>query len=304
MTYIHTNKSLLVGTETSFGTGGTANRDVGLILTDVSTNVSKELIESWAISSLTLQHLNAGVQEGKLSISGEFQRGKLLEYVFGAVAHTNTGSDTTHTYTVGNNSALFYSGLIGSTVTSAAFTGMLADSCEISSAINGHVLASFEFRGKSPTIGTTSTAHVQSALPVFPHSMVNITVAGLTPVLVQEASLIITKENRLSDSLGSVDHVFGATTQFKVEWKCKVGLTSNQYHSLGKSAEAAGNFVFDAHNGVTLGSGRRALTITCSGKTSEVNELVSVGELVYVEISGTGSLTTATSVDNITSANW
>lgn len=305
MTYSHLDKVLLVGTETSWATGGTANKTVGLLLEDVQSSVNKELIETYSIGNLGLQSLNAGVQEGKLSISGEYQHAKLFEYVFGTVAHALTSADTTHTFTLsGVTSATFLSDLNRTTDVSLAYTGMLCESAEISSVINENVKCKFEFRGKFPTVGTSAGTASQSTLSVHPHTNVSITIAGSAATEVQESTVTLTREVRLSDSLGSADHQYGAATQFKVEWSAKVGFNANTYHNLAKATEAAGNFIFAVDNGTALGSGKRAFTITVSSKTMEVNELVSVGELVYCEVKGTGTLSSCTSVDNIAQANW
>jgi len=305
MTYNHIDKVVLIGTETSWATGGTANKGVGLILDDVQSSLSKEVIESFNVGDLDVQHVSAGVQEGKLSISGEYQNAKLFEYLFGTVAHALSTSDTTHTFTLsGATSATIKSDLNGTTDTSLAYTGMLVESLELSSSINETVKVKAELRGKFPTVGTSGGAAVQSAIPVSPHSFVSITVAGSAASEVQESSINFTKEIRFSDSLGSNDHEYGASTQIKVEFTAKVGFSANTYHNLAKASESSADFIFSIDNGTSLGSGKRALTVTVDSLTQEVNELVTVGELVYCDVKGTGIISSCTSVDNILEANW
>ncbi len=305
MTYNHTSKSVIIGTETSFGTGGSPNKALGICIDDVQSNLTKEIIESFCVGSLEVQHLSAGIQQGKISFSGEYQYGKLLEYVFGTVGHADTASDTTHTYTVSAvTSATIHSALDGTTDTSLVYTGMFCESLEISAALNETVKMNASFTGKFPTVGSSATAHVQSSIPVSPHSYVTITVGGSVASETQEANITITKDTKFTDGMGSNDHQNGAQTQFKVEFSAKVGFDSNTYHDMAGASETASNFIFDVDNGVTLGSGQRALTITISALTMDVNEVVTVGELVYVDIKGTGTLSSATSVDNIDSTAW
>jgi hypothetical protein len=64
-------------------------------------------------------------------------------------------------------------------------------------------------------------------------------------------------------------------------------------------------FYVSGTNGVTLGSGRRALSMTLSGcqiKDYSIN--AKLNDFVLYDISGYGILSAGTSTDQVSSSNW
>jgi hypothetical protein len=63
--------------------------------------------------------------------------------------------------------------------------------------------------------------------------------------------------------------------------------------------------IFDADNGVALGSGKRQLYISLQSAFLEKFDKVStVGNLTFVDVAGKGLINEMYSVDNISNVNW
>jgi len=306
MTYPSTVKYLLIGQETSWATGGTADKDCGLRIADISTPVTKELIESQGMSDIAVQEVNLGLEDPGLEVSGDFQHGRLLEYVFGTVAHATTSSDTKHTFTI-NNTPPSMKAEVGnnlSTDVTNTIIGLLVESAEIRTALNENVQLSVTLKGKSPDDGTSASTAVTSSLPVFPHSLVDVEINGASATEVQEASITIEKVVSRSGGIGSNVYQQGHGTSIRFTYSARLGFQSNTFHELFND-DTVHTFKIQADNGVVLGSGRREISITLgSCVQTSFNEISTVGELTFIEIEGSGTLTEAFSVDNIASGSW
>ena len=301
-------KYALIGVETTWGTGVTADKDLGLIKANITDTSAREIIESQGISSLESQAINTGMRDSKFSVDGEFQHGRLLEGVFGSVAHAETTGDWKHTFT---SAAAGVSYTIESGINNSAndvvftHTGALIDVAEIRCALNQNLTAKYDFLGKkSDPDGTTASSASESTLIVFPHPMVHVSINGSEASEVQEASIKISKKVMRSGGMGSEEYQQGNPTELKFEFTAKLGFSDETYHALA-DANTSHNFEINAHNAVTLGSGRRELKITLTDCLwSNFEEITTVGDLIYVNITGRGTLSEAFSVDNISSANW
>jgi hypothetical protein len=130
---------------------------------------------------------------------------------------------------------------------------------------------------------------------------------------VQEASISITKAIERAGGMSSNIYQQGHATKCEFEFSCKLGYSDKTYQELflgGTSPSATSDptvweFKINAHNGVTLGSGRRELSITlanCIAKS--FTKPAGVGGLIFLEISGNGTLDECFSVDNIASGSW
>jgi len=90
--------SLLVGVETSYATGGTADRDIGLMIS-ISVEETSEFVECPSVGARNNQANVRTAYNVKLSIEGTYQHSRLLYYALGAVSTTGGSDPYTHTIT-------------------------------------------------------------------------------------------------------------------------------------------------------------------------------------------------------------
>ena len=81
-----TVKQVQLGTESTWGTEVATDKDCGLIVTDAGFSMTREVMESLGLGAIETQKITTGVFDPKYNLNGEFQHGRILEYVFGTVA--------------------------------------------------------------------------------------------------------------------------------------------------------------------------------------------------------------------------
>jgi len=315
MTYSSPEAYLLIGKETAWGTAVTADKDCGLIVTDVTSGIDREIGESAGISKIETQKITTGMVDPSLTIEGDYQNARLFEFLIGDASHADTTGDTKHTFTIDNTASSFTGeqGNVSAADTEFIVDGLLAESGELSIELNGNLKLSCELKGHDADNGTTGKTAVLSTLPVFPHALVTVTIDDVASTECQKASITIAKVVSKSGGVSSNLAQQGKSTELKFEFSAELGFDDTTYHQLGfggTSITATGDpasfdFSIIADNRVALGSGQRNLTMTLENcKTKSFVETASVGGLTFVTISGSGTLKTLTSVDNIASAAW
>lgn len=320
MTYPSTLKYLLIGEETTWGTAtASPNRDAGLLISDISDPLTREITETTGISAIETQKLTSGMVDVGLSISGDIQSGRMLYFTFGTVAHAQTTSDWKHTYTINDDPPSFTGerGNNSSTDTVLTHTGLLVESCELGIALNENLKISIDAKGKTTIPSTSASSAVISSLPVFPHALCTVKIAGTAATEVQNASIKINKIVERSGGISSNEYQQGHATEMKFEFDATLGFSDDTYQKIflggmsGSSAlittsDPAGfEFELSATNGVTLGSGRREISVILDNCIlNNFNEVTSVGGLTFIELSGNGTLKEAFSVDNIAEGSF
>ena len=315
MTYSSPQAYLLIGKETTWGTAVTADKACGLIVTDVSPSIDREIIESQGISSIETQKITTGMVDASLSLEGDYQNARLFDFIIGESTHVETTGDIKHTFTVDNSPKSFTGekGNVSAADTEFIIDGMKAESAELSIELNSNLKLSAEFKGRLPTNGTTGKTAVLSTLPVFPHSLVTVTINDVIATECQKASISFNKVIEKTGGTNSNLPQQSEVTELKIEWSAELGFDDTTYHQLamgGVTLTATGDptefdFEMAADNEVVLGSGQRNITCALENcQTKSFVENTSVGGLTFVTISGSGTLKTLTSVDNIASADW
>lgn len=307
MTFPSQSKYILIGQETTWATGGTADKDVGLIVNSISHNTSREVKESTGISTIQTQKITGGIYSGGFNLTGDFQHGRLLSFILGTVAHDATSTpDIKHTFTINNNPPSLLAEIGNDLTTDTVFdyTGQIVESADLSIALNGVLQLSTTFTGKQPTSGSTASSAVTSTLETFPHEDVTVTINGTPATECQNASISFKKIVNKSGGISSNDWQQAHATELKFSFKATLGFTATTYHDLlinGTSFE----FKIQADNSVTAGSGRREISVTLENCLSNnFDESTSVGDLIFVDIEGVGTLKECFTYDNITSVNW
>lgn len=306
MTYPAPVKYLLIGKESTWGTAVTADKDCGLLIQDITHASTKDLQERMGISSIAVQQIVSGMEDPELSFAGDFQHGRMLEYIFGSVAHAETTGDWKHTFTISNTPPSF-TGQTGNNMTAdttMTTEGLLIESAEFSAALNGTLQLSITAKGQTVALGTSASASVISSLPVFPHTLLTVNINGSPASEVQSVTINIAKAIPGSGGFGSDEYQQRHATELKIEYTATLGFSDNTYHTLF-TADTVHEFELIAANGTALGSGQRKLSLTLENcREGSISEVTSVGGLTFVEVSGKGTLQECFSVDNISSGSW
>jgi len=308
-------KHLMIAKETIWGTAVAADKDVGLIVTESNNTFEREVMESLGLGQIDTQKITTGIFDPKLTVNGEFQNGRMLEFVFGTVTHAETTGDWKHTFTVNNAvpSATISSSFDLATDIDVTNAGMIVESCEITAELNGKLMTNYSLVGKTVATNTVSETFSQSALSVFPHAMITVTINNVAATICQSVGLTVAKTALRAGGLGSNLYQQAAGDEMKYEVTATLGFDDLEYHALmlgGTSPSATSDptsfdFVIDAKNGVALGSGQRQLYLALENvQFKGFNEATSVGGITFVEVTGVGTFKSAHSVDNISDTNW
>lgn len=314
MTYPGVSKTILIGTESSWGTGGTADKDVGLVQ-DVSDNLSRDVKESLGIGAIDTQKVTSGIVDIGASITVEFQHGRLLEYIIGSVGHQETTSDWKHTFTVSSTPPSFIMESANNLTTDTVLTGtgFLVESGELSIALNDTVKLKVDVKGKTTTSSTSAAVAVLSTLIVYPHALVDIKINNASATEVQNFSIKAVKKVERSGGMKSNLFQQGHGTELRFEFSGTLGFQDETFQELflgGSTPSATSDptvydILFNATNGTTLGSGRREIYWELENCIMDkFDEVASIGNLIFVDISGKGTLKSCFSVDDISDTSW
>ena len=321
MAIFHSKHStILIGKESTFGTAVSATKDVGLVQS--FSPVDKRTIEEvYGAGSRQVQELVAAKSEITWDFDVNFQNGRLLEYVWGTVAHALTSSDTKHTFTIATT---LPSMTIEDSFNSASDEVFIYDGSKInSSTINldtNAVLklsASGMSQGSSSATGSASAAVISSlAVLHYKHSTLSTGTADSETSVgkLQTFNLNIENNIELIDAAGTfvtqemveanLKIAFDFTIMFEnqTEYDIFQGGTTPQQSPAEKGVE------FNANNGISLGSGRREFNAQFKGFLyDEVGTPVNVGESVVQSFKGIATdigTNGVFSVDNIAEASW
>lgn len=314
MTYGSQQSFLLVGKESTQGTGVTADKDLGIIK-DLAPRLDRELKIVETVGAVEDQAILAGNSSVGFSSTIEFQHGRILEMALGTVAHAQTSSDWKHTFTINSSNLSTWTmdgSYDGSTDTKFRQLGNMIESLEIGIELNGNLTGNCTWKGLSTSSSATIGTKAISTLITFPHSLVTVEFDDVVVPEVQQFSVTI--ENTVVPVYGLGSTIAQGLNRTRTSFKFagKLGFSSKSYLELaqGGATLAAGNptaFAVEliASNGVTLGSGRRDFYIKLSNCVfNQFEKAVSVGDLVFCNVAGQGTLTECYSTDNISSASW
>ena len=321
MTFSSAMKYALLASEGKWAEGsaaGTANvdKDLGIVISDISNPINREVIESMGISSIQTQKVTTGIVDPGVEVEGDFQHGRLFKYLIGTDTPVETSGDFKHTFAVSNDplSATIDVGNNSSTDVVMRNVGMIAESGELGIALNENLKLSTVFKGKTANSSTTAQTAVTSTLPTFPHATVAVKFNGVAATEVQNAKIAINKVVSRSGGISSNLYQQGHATELKFEYTANLGFKDDAFHNLfltgtattgtasptdGKDP-ASHTFALSATNGVTLGSGRREVSLTLANcQNSVFNEVTSVGGLTFIDLTGIGTLSELFTTDNI-----
>ena len=315
ITYPSQVKYALFGKEVTWGTAVAATKDVGILIQEVSNPLAREIVESGTVSSTETQKITTGIVDVGVSLSGDFQHGRMLEFVLGSVSTVETTGDFKHTFTIINNapSATFETGDDLTIDTVLTSTGQLVETAEISTELNANLQLSLDFKGKTVTSSAAASASIISNLAVFPHALVEVKINGIAATEVQSASISISKVVERSGGISSNLYQQGHAVEIKFEFTASLGFQDSTFHQLflggttpsDTSDPADFEFEINADNAVVLGSGRREFKLVLQNcQMNADTETTSIGSLTFIDISGNGIFKECFTVDNISGASF
>ena len=294
--------TFLIGKESTFGTGVTRDKDVGLIQS-VNPTDKRAYTKVRSAGNREVQELVAGKSEPGLDFEFFIQNGRMLELLFGTKdSSTETTGDWKHIFSIGTTVPSFTAEYSFNASTDAVF---VYDGCKLNSGtisidqggilkMNGSAVA------QSVTTSTTAGAAVISSLPVLAYKHLTLATGTIDSESsvgkLQSFSYTFDEGNTPVDSSGTfevqeivegdADHTFEFTMMFEdlTEYNIFLGGTTPQSQPTAKGLEV------NANNGVTLGSGRREFNLQLTGiQYEEPGTPLTVGEVIVQTFKGTAT---------------
>ena len=312
--------TFLIKVESTYGVSVTATRDVGLVQS--FNPIDKRAVEEiYAAGSREIQELVAGKSSIDWDLEVNMQNGRLLQYTFGTVAHALTSADTKHTFSVATEMPSFTAEYSFNSSSDEVF---IYDGCKVSSTTisldaNGilKMKVSGNSQGSSSATGSASASVISNlAVLHYKHSSLKTGTAGGESSVgkLQTFNLNIESNNELIDAAGTFVTQENVASNFKMsfdftmmfenqtEYDIFQGGTTPQQSPTKKSA------LFNANNGVNLGSGRREFEIQLNDFLyEETGAPLTVGESIIQSFKGTATNLGSNGcfyVDNIAEADF
>lgn len=310
---------ILIGEESTFGTPVTADKDIGIIQSfNANENNSSIIVEG--SSSRETQQLSVGQFNCEPSFEYLYQHGRFFEYLFGGTTvHAQSSNDWKHTFAMGNYLTGFTleSGFNKDTDVVSKYTSCYINTLEIRLELNGLIRCSATCIGQKPVNNASASSAVVSTIPVFSSYSGSLSTGTdsseveVTPI----DSFSITFDNRLVS-------IEGANSRFKTdivpgvmrityEFTKTFDTVTEYQRFLGGTSPSSGDptefsLIFNANNGVSLGSGRRELNIDIATNQYEsYGHAVTLNGKITQTFRGVGlAITDFFTVDNISSSNW
>lgn len=293
----------LTGKETTYGTEVASDKDWGLIQSFTPTD-KRVQTKVAAAGSREVQEIVAGLVDIDFDLNLFLQHGRPIEALLGTLTHAQTSSDWKHTITAVPTTIPSYSveySFNGASDYIFDYLGCKLNQGTISLEKDG--ILTFNASGKAQTVDdseSSASAAVISTLPTlhFKHTTLSVGVAASEASVGKTQSFNLTFNNTpvMVDAAGSIFHqehvegLFEITFDFSIvfenltEHKRFLGTTSSTTPAVSPTPYS---IIFNAHNGVTLGSGRREFYSQLDDfQYDEVGHPLQVGEVVISTFRG------------------
>lgn len=305
MVYSSVTKYCLIGQESTQGTPVTADKDIGLVQ-DITEELTRVVDNIYTISAIDSQGLNSGTRENTINLSVVYQHGRIFEYILGGVGHAQSTNDWTHTFSISNSlpSLTLEAGCNDSTDTVYTHAGCIVNSVELVAELNKPLMFNAEIKGMTSATSSSASSAVISTLATFDHSLCSVSINGSSASEVQNFKFNFSSKAEYAHGLSSEDPQTLKANQLEITFSGTIGFDDQTYQTLFLN-NTAHAIAFSADNGTSLGSGERSLDLALQAcKWRKKSIAASVGELIFLEVEGTGLFNTMTGVDNISSSNW
>ena len=198
--------TVLAGAETSYKTGGTPTKDLGLIKTTV-VNPDSGVSESHGFGQSNGVSVNAGAVNPKGSIECDLQHGRLLEYAIfgGTTTHVDSTLDCTHTMVWAEelkSYALEQSYEMGTTDIVMDMLGVIFGSSTISTSLDGNLKFRSDWTaGDISTSETAVTSAVVNPGAPLPGFMAGLNLGAGALTCVQNWEITLNKNSKNSEKI-------------------------------------------------------------------------------------------------------
>lgn len=307
VSYKSGNQVVLISKETTWGTYVTATKDVGIVQS-APFNLSKVLTKQFGAGSSEMQTLILGKFEHSGSIEADFQHGRLLELLFGTVAHDATDTpDIKHTFTFNETLPSFSleNGMNASTDTVHKFEGCMVVAGKITvPGLDEAVKVSVDWIAEDVNTDTTSSSAVISTLETLHGSQADFKIGGSSVDEVQDCEFTINRNTASAYGLNSQKPQDMASKEFSIDFKATIGF-KNKDEADRLLAATGFDVELDTDNGISAGSGKRQLYLkleNCQYGTHDVAG--TLGDFYYVTVSGSGDFHSCHSYCNIVEGSW
>lgn len=311
--------ALLIKKESVFGTAVTPTRDIGLIETfGIDDNNNTLPVE--ASGQRVAAELADGQYTAMLRCGMKYQHGRIFEYVFGGTTvHAETTSDWKHTFAVGTSLPSMTLGHSYNLSTDAVrtFNGVKVGNLTVEYALGQPIRIDWDGEAKSVDNSSTALTAVISSLKTlksYHASLVYGTDDSESTVGKLESARFNFRNQLVRvDGAGSRESagICADTLLIDFEFTMAFDDITEYEHFLGGTSPAAGDItekslVFNANNGVTLGSGREEINIDLS-----VTKLVAHteskqlrGKVMQTFRGQATTINDVFTVDSVSSSNW
>lgn len=159
----------MIGSEATYGTAVTANKNVGLVQS-FSLNENNKLIEVNQVGDRAVAEYLPGVYEVKGDMEVAYQNARLLGLLIGTTVHTNTVADVIHVLATNNSDLTSFTaefGFNGATQQKYLVTGVKLDEGTLSCDTEGFLKLVVSFTGQTNSAIGSIQAYTTSSLPAF-----------------------------------------------------------------------------------------------------------------------------------------
>lgn len=307
----------LFGLESSYGTGGTTNKDLGLIQ-NFTVAPEGTISEHHGQGQAKAVAVKNGLVTPKGTFELEYQHGRILEYAIfgGTTTHVPTSTDITHTLVWAEtlpSLAWEASYEAGTTDIVQKGIGLVFGRTTINSTLDGVVKITGDWNAKTIDNSATSVtaAVVNTAYPLGGFEC-SLSIGGTAVDFVQSWSLTHNPNTKTIHGEGSRVPSYISSHSRNVSFSARIGLSAttdiNRFLGSGGTISttepASTAMIFAADNGITLGSGKRAITLNLSACYYRYTVTAAKNDFVMYDIEGNGIIGASTCVDAVAGASW
>ena len=321
MGYKGTHAQVLQKKEATYGTAVTPVYDTGCLVQDLTPDEDNALRRIYSIGQRNPQAIVAGSYSAKLSLTGHFQSGRMIEFAMGSVTHDATSTpDIKHTYTEADTLPSFTleDGFNATSDEAFTYAGCKVDTLTLGLALNGLLSLRTDIIAKTVAVTTSVNTQVISSLTTYPDYFGSLKTGTLDSEAsigeLQSVEFVIRNVLDRKDTLGSRYLNELQAEEREYEFNFTMGFADDTEYKLflgGSSPSETDtptipSVIIDITNGVTLASGRREIYLKladCSYST--VGTKTVVDGYIYQDFVGWAkSVSSFYTYDNITEANW
>lgn len=324
MSYVGKHFYVLVGTETTYGTAVTADKDLGLIQ-NLTWSDENSLRREFGASQRNPVQITAGKFVSTATLEFLFQHGRILEYVLGSVAHdTANNPDIKHTFTEADAlpSMTLEDGYNSTADSVFKYAGVKVGSCTFALALDGSLTVRADLQAKTLSTSTSAGSASVSTLATFPDyfGTVQTGTASSETTRSKVQSCEVTFRNDLEALHGTGSRLLQDLQANERHYEFTFSMAFDNTQEYGQflagatsstspatqSTPALDSIIFNITNGITAGSGLRQFYVNFTNATYQLSRRPATYRgHIFADFTGWArTLNSCYVYDNITTGNW